>query len=138
MANAQLVITSVVEFRPLKLAIGSDESAGRVVGAGQADVLAGGRLRGDGGPREFHADRPFPCGRIIGMVVEPDEVAHPIRMRIARDYDIVAYVVLVEDLECTVAVSLVAWGCRGLAGGFVKRGGGVGWRCGGNLPSQAS
>ena len=83
MPDAQLVITSVIEFRPLKLAIGSDESAGRVVGAGQADVLAGGRLRGDGGAGKFDPDRTFPCGRIIGMVVEPDEVAHPIRMRIA-------------------------------------------------------
>ena len=33
---------------------------------------------------------------------------------------------VVEGLECAVAVGLVAWGCRGLAGGFVKRGGGGG------------
>ena len=41
------------------------------------------------------------------MLIEPDEVSCPIRMAIARYDDIVANVVVVQSLKCSVSIRLV-------------------------------
>lgn len=41
------------------------------------------------------------------MLVEPDEVADPVGMRVARDDDIVGNVVFVQGLKCSITIRLV-------------------------------
>ena len=41
------------------------------------------------------------------MFIKPDEVSCPIRMAVARYDDIVANVILVQCLECSVSIRLV-------------------------------
>lgn len=92
----------------MQFAISSDEQVASVVGAGDGDVLAEGAGTGDGGAGEFDADGAGAGGRIVGVVVEPDEVADPVGVRVARDHDVVADVVRVQRLEGPVAAGLVA------------------------------
>lgn len=50
------------------------------------------------------------CG-VIRMVVQPNQVADPVRVRVARDHDVVVDIVIVESLKRAVAVSLVPIPC---------------------------
>lgn len=107
LADLQLEVAAVVDFRPLQLAVGADQEAAGVVGFGEGDVLAVRAGAGDGGAGEFDADRAGSRRHVVGVVVQPDEVAHPVGVRVAGDHDVVADVVGVQGLEGSVSIGLV-------------------------------
>ena len=108
LADLKLKVAAVVNLGPLQLAVGADEDVTDIVCAGDGDVLAERGGAGDGGAGEFDADGAGACFRVVGLIVEPDEVADPVGVRVARQHDVVADVVRVQRLEGPVAVSLVA------------------------------
>jgi len=103
----QLEVAAVVDFRPLQLAVGADQEVAGVVGVGEGDVLPVRAGAGDGGAGEFDADGAGPRGHVVRVVVQPDEVADPVGVRVTRDHNVVADVVGVQRLEGPVSVGLV-------------------------------
>lgn len=106
-SDVQLVVPAVVELAPLQLPVGADEPLARLDARGETYVLTAGGGRGHGRPREFDADGPFARRRVVGMLVEPHEIRDPVRVRVARDHDVVGDVVVVQGREGPVAVGLV-------------------------------
>lgn len=106
--DLQFVVAAVVQFRPLQFAVECRQEVAGVVGPRDGDVLSRGAGARHGGAGEFDAHATFARLRVVVVLVEPDQVADPIGVRVAGDDDVVADVVLVECLECPVTVGLVA------------------------------
>lgn len=105
--DVQLVVAAVVDLLPLQLAVGAHEPLGRLHAAGDGDVGAVGRRRRDGRAAELDADGALARGRVVGVVVQPHQVRHPVGVAVARDHDVVGDVVAVQRLVRAVAVGLV-------------------------------
>lgn len=104
----QFEVATVIKFRPLQFTIGGDEVITGVIGSFDRDVVAVGtraRYRGTG---KLHANTALPGVGIIGMFIEPDQIADPIGMGISRDNNVVPNIVIVKSLECSVSVRLIA------------------------------
>lgn len=106
-ADRQLVVAAVIQILPLQLAVGARQPRRRAVGAGQADVLPVRARRRHGRPRELDAHGPGPRARVVRVLVQPDQVRDPGRVRVAGQEHRVADVVLVQRRKGPVPVRLV-------------------------------
>ena len=108
MPDVQLEVAAVVELGPLQFAVVFGEQGAVAVGFGDGDVLPVGTRAGDCGAGKFDANAAFSRGRIVGVLVEPDEVADPVSVGVAGDDDVIVDVVAVEGLERAVSIGLIA------------------------------
>lgn len=104
----KLKVSAVVELRPLKLFIVSDESLRGLVGIGNRNVLSIGRGGSECSPGKFNTNGTSAGLGIVRLVVDPSHIAHPVGMRITRNHDVVVDLVVVEGLECAVLVGQIS------------------------------
>ena len=108
MTDLKLKVAAIIKLRPLQLAIVLNQIIARIVSFGQSNILAIRRWRRDCCPSKFNSNAAASCRGIVRVLIEPNEVADPICMGIARDNDVVANVVFVKSLKCSVSVRLIA------------------------------
>ena len=79
-ADVQFEVAPVVELRPLQLAVVLGQVVAGVVGFREGDVLAVWTWARDGRAGEFDSDASLSTFRVIGVFVQPDQIADPVRM----------------------------------------------------------
>lgn len=107
-ADVQLEIASIIQFRPLEFAVVRHQEAALVVGRLDGDVLAIRTRARYRRPGKFHPDAAFPRLRVVGMVAQPDQITDPVCVGISSHDDVVSDVVLVQRLICAISVRLIA------------------------------
>lgn len=98
MTDLHLVVSSVIRFLPLQLAVIVYELRRHIVGPDDRDVLSQGRRRSHTGSCKLDPNTATPSRRIVCHItgvraIEPNEIRDPVLMTVARKEDIVLDVV---------------------------------------------
>lgn len=106
--NVQLKVAAIINVVPLQLRIGTDKPSAGIISGGQSDILSVRARRRDGRTGELNTNTVVAEAAVVVDVVKPDKIADPRSVAVTRHDNVVADIVLVEMVQGTVAVCLVA------------------------------
>lgn len=104
LGDVQFKVSSIVQFGPLKLTIVSDQQGTCEIGFFKCNVLSIGAWARNGSASEFHANATLSSACVVFRLAEPNQIGDPVRMRVARDDDVISYGIVVKRLEGAITI----------------------------------
>lgn len=115
LGDVQFGVAAVVPLLPLEFWIVADKVATYLFVGCNSTFEAIARGARDS---ELDADRALARGGVVWLLLEPDEIRHPVLMAVAGEHDGVANVVVIEVLQSAVLAAEIAIPCVGVDGHF--------------------